>query len=245
MKAGRTAAEQFGRMALTYARRELGRYPSELVELARPSPGDRYLDVGTGPGTLARLLSPRVSLTVGTDLTGEMLRLYVEAVPTARAVQADALSLPFAEASFSLVTNGSVLHHLDDPERSLAEVARVLSPGGRFLLIDMAGPEDPERRSARDKVERVRDPSHVGILPPSRVRAMLEKTGFELREEERQAEEKSDEDWVRLAGGDLRSVRQALAAHESLKAGFVALWRHGEGFVFRRERAYYLAVKRT
>ncbi|HEV8681374.1 MAG TPA: methyltransferase domain-containing protein [Actinomycetota bacterium] len=240
----RRTADQFGRTARTYAQQELGRYLSDLVlELAEPSLGDRYLDVGTGPGTLPRLLGPIVDLTVGTDVTREMLRLFVEALPEALAIQADAVRLPFADGSFTLVTNGSVLHHVEDPMEALREAARVLRPGGRFLLIDMAGPEEPAGRAVRDEVERIRDPSHVRILAPSQIQAMLEDAGFRLHRTERQADEKWDEDWVRLAGADLAAVRDALARHQSVNAGFVALWREADGFRFRRERGYYLAVK--
>jgi hypothetical protein len=124
------------------------------------------------------------------------------------------------------------------------EVSRILSAGGRFVLVDMAGPEEPDRRAARDEVESVRDPSHVAILQPSRARAMLEAAGFEIIEETPQLDEVRDDLWCQLADADVEAVRDVLRRHEPVGAGFVALRREADAFVMRRERRYYLGVKR-
>jgi ubiquinone/menaquinone biosynthesis C-methylase UbiE len=239
-----SAARQFGRMANVYAEAEDRRYPEDFIlGLCDPDEDDLHLDVGTGPGTIAGILAPLVGGVVGTDVSPEMLDLFETRTPGGRSVLADAHRLPFNEGSFTLVTCGSVFHHLEDPASAVDEVARVLRPGGRFLLIDMAGPENPGRREARDEVERVRDPSHVHILAPSRVHAFLEAAGFEIKAEERQVEDKRDEDWARVAGADLEKVREALRLRQKVAAGFLALRWEGDGFIMRRERAYYLAVR--
>lgn len=241
---GRLAARQFGRTASLHAETETRRYPADLVlGLCDPAEDDLHLDVGTGPGTLAGILAPHVARTVGTDVTPEMLDLFVARTPGASPALGDAHRLPFAGGSFTLVTCGSVLHHLEDPALAVREAARVLRPGGRLLLVDMAGPESEARRAARDEVERIRDPSHVRTLAPPEVQAMLEEAGLALKAEERQVEDRRDEDWARLAGADVERVRNALRARRRLAAGFLALRWEDDGFVFRRERAYYLAVK--
>lgn len=241
----RRSVEQFGRTAERYARSQGRRYPKETVlRLAEPRRDDRYLDVGTGPGTLVRIIGPAVGYAVGTDLTPEMLGRFDPGDSRAAAVRADALRLPFAAGAFTVATCGSVFHHLEEPEHAATEVTRVLAPGGRFLLIDMAGPEEAVPRAARDEVESVRDPSHVAILQPSRARALLEAAGFDLVEETTQAEEVRDDVWCELAGADLGTVRGVLRRHQATAAGFVALRREGDAFVMRRERRYYLGVKR-
>lgn len=240
----RSAARQFGKMANVYAEEADRRYPEDFVlGLCDPDEDDFCLDLGTGPGTIAGVLAPLVGGVVGTDVSPEMLDLFETRTPGARSVLADAHRLPFKEGSFTLVTCGSVFHHLEDPASAVDEVARVLRPGGRFLLIDMAGPENPGRREARDEVERARDPSHVHILAPSQVHAFLEAAGFEIKAEERQVEDKHDEDWARIAGADVEKVREALRLREKVAAGFLALRWEGDGFIMRRERAYYLAVR--
>lgn len=242
---GRPVARQFGRVADIYAEAETRRYPPDLVlGLADPDHDDLHLDVGTGPGTLAGLIGPHVTRSVGTDVTPEMLDLCMSRTHGVDCIRADAHRLPFEEEAFTLVTCGSVFHHLEDPVQAVTEAARVLRPGGRLLLIDMAGPEHPARRQARDEVERARDYTHVGILAPSQVQAMLDGAGFDLREEERQVEDRRDDDWARVAGADLEAVRKELRRHQRLAGGFQALRWEGDHFLFRRERAYYLAVRR-
>jgi ubiquinone/menaquinone biosynthesis C-methylase UbiE len=239
-----SAARQFGRMANAYAEAESRRYPEDLVlGLCDPDEDDVHLDVGTGPGTIAGLLAPHVRWTVGTDVSPEMLGIFEGRAPDARPLLADAHRLPFSEGSFTLVTCGSVFHHLEDPALAIDEIARVLRPGGRFLLIDMAGPEHAGRREARDEVERIRDPSHVHILAPSQIRSFFEAAGFEIKAEDRQVEDKRDEDWARVSGADIEKVREALRLRERVAAGFLALRWEGDGFIMRRERAYYLAVR--
>jgi ubiquinone/menaquinone biosynthesis C-methylase UbiE len=244
MASGRSAARQFGKMANVYAEEADRRYPEDFIlGLCDPDEDDSYLDLGTGPGTIAGVLAPHVGALVGTDVSSEMLELFEGRTSGAPSVLADAHRLPFSEGSFTLVTCGSVFHHLEDPATAVDEVARVLRPGGRFLLIDMAGPENKERREARDEVERVRDPSHVHILAPSKVREFFEAAGFEIKAEERQVEDKRDDDWARIAGADVQKVRDALRLREKVAAGFLALRWEGDGFIMRRERAYYLAVR--
>ena len=241
----RPVAKQFGRLANVYTASETRRYPPDFVlGMADPDHDDLHLDIGTGPGTLAGLIAPHVTRSFGTDVTPEMIALCASRTPRIDCVLADAHRLPFEAGSFTLVTCGSVYHHLEDPELAMAEAARVLRPGGRFLLIDMAGPEHAVRRQARDDVERVRDFTHVGILSPTQVHAMLWATHLDLRDEDRQIEDKRDDDWARVAGADLDAVRQELRRTRGLAGGFQALSWQTDHFVFRRERAYYLAVKR-
>jgi hypothetical protein len=88
-------------------------------------------------------------------------------------------------------------------------------------------------------------PSHVAILQPSRARALLQAAGFELVEETPQLDEVRDDVWCELADADIEAVRDVLRRHEPIGAGFVALRREGDAFVMRRERRYYLGVKRA
>ena len=98
------------------------------------------LDVGSGAGQIAkhvlRYADPQANVTC-TDLSRQMLRRARHRLKNCkpRFVAADLTSLPFDDASFDCVTCGYVLEHLPDPEPGLAEVARVLQPGGRMFLL--------------------------------------------------------------------------------------------------------------
>ena len=73
------------------------------------------------------------------------------------------LPLPFPDASFSLVFTRYSFHHLLDPEAVLAEMVRVCSPGGRVAVVDVFT-SSPEQAEAFNRMERLRDPSHVRAL---------------------------------------------------------------------------------
>ncbi len=98
----------------------------------------RLLDVGTGEGQLARRLAaaePSPELVVGIDPYPRQLHNAVAQSGGARYLQAAGEALPFAGASFDGVVCCLVIEHADDPDAVLSELARVLAPGGRLLLL--------------------------------------------------------------------------------------------------------------
>ncbi len=119
------------------------------------SPG-HALDIGTGPGhipVLAAERAPALSITA-IDLAEEMLaraRKRVEAAGLSDRItvrRGDAKRLPFADGSFDVVFSNTILHHIEEPVRLLAEARRVLKPGGALLIRDLRRPEtlDEARR---------------------------------------------------------------------------------------------------
>jgi SAM-dependent methyltransferase len=92
----------------------------------------------------------------------------------------DVDALPFPDGSFDLVTSRRALHHFPDPARALAEMARVLRPGGRAGFADMAVPENPEAAALFNSLERARDPSHARALSPGEWRGVVEGAGLRI-----------------------------------------------------------------
>jgi SAM-dependent methyltransferase len=107
-------------------------------------PGARVLDVGCGPGHLVERLVDRGFAVSGIDLDPAMIaRADRRLGSRADLVAADVASLPFADGSFDLVVSTLSMHHWADHQGGLAEIGRVLAPGGRVLVYDLAGAHVP------------------------------------------------------------------------------------------------------
>jgi ArsR family transcriptional regulator len=99
------------------------------------------LDLGTGTGRILEFLFPRAERGTGIDLSREMLsvaraNLERAGCENCHVRQGDLYQLPFPAASFDAITIHQVLHYLDEPAAAIAEAARVLTPGGRLVVID-------------------------------------------------------------------------------------------------------------
>jgi len=146
---------------------------------------ERALDVGCGAGHTALAVAPHVGAVDALDLTRAMLD-QVEQLAATRGLSnvathvGDAEAIPFADAQFDLVTCRLCAHHFGRPGRAIAEMFRVLAPGGRLFLIDIVSPELPEVDTFLNAIELVRDPSHVRDFSVAEWRAMLGTTGFAL-----------------------------------------------------------------
>jgi demethylmenaquinone methyltransferase/2-methoxy-6-polyprenyl-1,4-benzoquinol methylase len=103
-------------------------------------PGDRVLDVCCGTGDLALAAAEAGGKVTGLDFSEAMLERARRKEPAIEWVSGDALALPFADDSFEAVTVGFGLRNLADAEHGLAELRRVLSPGGRVAILEITRP---------------------------------------------------------------------------------------------------------
>jgi ubiquinone/menaquinone biosynthesis C-methylase UbiE len=156
-----------------------------IVQAVDPSPEARVLDVASGPGYVAMGFAARCREVVALDLTEAPLtiaqRMSEErGLGNLRFVTGDANSLPFADASFDVVVCCLALHHMEDPGRVVREMARVCRAGGRVTVEDMVASEHAERAAHHNRVEILRDPSHVRALPLSEMLHMYAAAGLEV-----------------------------------------------------------------
>lgn len=171
-----------------------------LVRLAAVQPGERALDLAAGTGDIAFLLQQGGARAVGMDVTHRMLEIARRKAASATArpafVTGDMMALPFASASFTLVTTGYGLRNVPELAPAVREIARVLRPGGRFLSLDFNRPESAPLRAAYLAYLTIvgsivgwvlhRDPDTYRYIPASirrypgarGVSAILEREGF-------------------------------------------------------------------
>ncbi len=191
------------------------RWRRRAVDLAAVRPGDRALDVATGTGDLAIELARRVGPNgevVGSDFSEGMLERARDKAPPARRASAqlrfewgDAQALPYADASFAAATVGFGARNFADLEAGLGEMARVVRPGGRVVVLEITQPQRPPLSTffalwfdrLVPLLGRITDEQAYSYLPssvkrfpePRALAAMLERAGLEqLR-------------WILTAGG--------------------------------------------
>ncbi|ABC22329.1 ArsR/SmtB family transcription factor [Rhodospirillum rubrum] len=114
-------------------------------------PLEDFLDIGTGTGRILDVMSPHAERCVGIDQSREMLavaraNLERAGVRNGHVRQGDMYALPFAAASFDGIVIHQVLHFAEDPAAVIAEAARVLRPGGRLAIADLAPHQREELR---------------------------------------------------------------------------------------------------
>ena len=146
-------------------------------------PGGQALDVATGGGHTALCLAKQGWQVTAGDIAPRMLenarRLAEEAGYLIQTRLFPAEELPFPPASVDLVTVRVAPHHFSSPDKFITEVARVLKPGGHFLLIDGSVPDDDAETDAwLHAVEKWRDPSHGRFLSRAAWERLVEAKGL-------------------------------------------------------------------
>jgi ubiquinone/menaquinone biosynthesis C-methylase UbiE len=223
---------QYGKVGDAYVKstgHATGNDLDRMLALAELTPTDTLLDIATGGGHVARVLGPHAGKVVASDLTPEMLDhaipyLQEQGLTDVERLVADAQDLPLADASIDIVTCRIAPHHFPDPGAFVAEVARVLKPGGRFLLVDSTVP-DGQAGEVFNVYESIRDPSHIRSLTEAEWVTLLERNGFRIEAVEPFRKRHEFEDWTRRmqVSEEGRSRLQAM-----MREAGEAIWREFE-----------------
>ncbi len=180
--------EQFERQSRNYGRSHILADTSDLEAAlvgVLASPGSRGLDVATGGGHTAVFLASRGWDMTASDLSPSMLERAAELASEdgvhLTTTEHSAESLPYPNASFQIVSCRVAAHHFSDQVAFVNEAARVLAPGGHFLLIDGSVPDgQPVAEEWIHGIEKLRDPSHGRFRSPESWSALVHAAGLEI-----------------------------------------------------------------
>ena len=160
---------------------------TRLVQAVQPRHKARVLDVATGPGYVAMAFAEAGCEVLGIDLTEAPLSIaeqkrQARELTNLRFQLGDAEHLPFEEQEFDIVVSRFALHHCEDPQRVLTEMARVCRVQGIVAIEDLVVSEYPARAAYQNNFEQLRDPSHTRALPISVFLALFTTCGLEVEQ---------------------------------------------------------------
>ncbi|MGK0486030.1 MAG: SAM-dependent methyltransferase [Myxococcota bacterium] len=222
----RSVEQQFGPVAEEYATfnyHAAGPDLAPMLAAGEMTGNERVLDIGSGPGHTALLFATKAQRVVASDPTQAMLdqgkRLAQErGLDNVTFECTSAEKMPFADAAFDRVTSRQSAHHYADVPAALREVARVLAPTGRFVLVDTFSPEDDELDAFLNRIELFRDSSHVRDYRVSDWRDMFAEVDFELTNVAAWDIPLDFEDWVtrsRTPEAEVAMLRASFASASS------------------------------
>jgi ubiquinone/menaquinone biosynthesis C-methylase UbiE len=167
-----------------------------LVEFSGAGPADNVLDVACGGGLVVCAFARVAEHATGIDLTPAMLDraqalARVQGLSNVSWKQGDVQPLPYADETFTIVVSRFTFHHFLNPAAVLEEMVRVCAPGGRIVVADVAASADPAKATEFNRMEKLRDPSHVRAMPSLELQALFSaaglpaprRTAYELRDE--------------------------------------------------------------
>lgn len=173
-------ADWYSTPASPFTLRELGDWVLDLLPNGRAGTA---LDVAAGTGTLSRVVARSVTEVVALDATPEMLdegRAITESqgVQNVRFEEGVAESIPYPAEQFDLVVSRLAVHHFQTPPTAIGEMARVCKERGVVGIVDMIAGESAAIADLQNKLERLRDPSHVRLLNPGELTELLRTQGL-------------------------------------------------------------------
>jgi ubiquinone/menaquinone biosynthesis C-methylase UbiE len=210
-------AETFDLFAEKTDEQVAARFAAALGDAGR---GD-LLDVACGPGVVTAAIAPGAASVVAFDATEQMLdraraRCAKAGLVNVAFERGNAERLPFDDARFDGVVTRLAIHHFADPQRALGEMFRVLRPGGISVIVDVVSSEDADDSRLQNAIERLRDPSHVRMLPASELDAGVARAGFRDLEPAAWDKRREFEEWMDIVNDParaepIRTVVRALA----------------------------------
>ena len=154
-----------------------------IVAAAAAGPGDSVLDVACGGGIVVCAFAPHVRHATGIDMTPAMLDrardLAAEkGVANVTWREGDVAHLPYPDGAFTIVVTRFAMHHFPNPAAVFGEMVRICAPGGRVVVVDTHASPDPAKAAEFNRLEKLRDPSHVRSLGLAELRDLFRSAGL-------------------------------------------------------------------
>jgi len=217
-------ADEFARQAQTFDlfaektdEQVAARFAAALGDAGR----GELIDVACGPGVVTAAIAARAASVVAFDATEQMLdkaraRCAKAGLANVAFECGNAERLPFEDARFDGTVTRLAVHHFADPQRAIGEMFRVLRPGGTAVIVDVVSSERVEESDLQNAIERLRDPSHVRMLPASELDACAARAGFREIEPTTWDKRREFEEWMDIVNDParaepIRTVVRALA----------------------------------
>ncbi|PWT73264.1 MAG: methyltransferase type 11 [Proteobacteria bacterium] len=191
--------EQFTRQAIPFSTAKTIADESALrllIEVGQATPEDSVLDVACGGGLVVCAFARAVRHATGIDVTPAMLErarylAQEKGLGNVSWDQGEATSLPYPDQTFNIVVSRFTFHHFVDPIAVLKEMVRVCAPGGRIVVCDVVVSDDHRKAAEFNRMEILRDPSHVRAMPIAELLRLFRGAGlpeptvhgYELRDE--------------------------------------------------------------
>jgi ubiquinone/menaquinone biosynthesis C-methylase UbiE len=230
------SANQFNRQSDRYGKSHILADTRDVAQglegVIRPQDGTA-LDVATGGGHTAVWLARNGWQVTAGDIAPRMIEnartLCAEAGFSIETRLFPAEEMPFANDTFDLVTTRVAPHHFSSPERFVKEAARVLKPGGHFLVIDGSVPDDDsEAEEWLHNVEKWRDPSHGRFLSRQAWEELARRAGLEVLRSELHSRKQPDLEWYfETAATPIANREKVLEAIAAASDGVKAALRLG------------------
>lgn len=181
-------------------------YLAYMIGKVKPESADDVLEVAAGTCICGRAFAPYVNHVVCLDATEAMLEEGQKECRKAdlrsiTLIKGYAEELPFLDNTFDIVLSRLAFHHMTDYGAAFREMARVVKPGGKLVLIDLV-PGDEEKREQIDSIEKMRDPSHEHDLTKKEMRKLYEDNNISLVLQEQTEIPVSLEGWMALTKTD-------------------------------------------
>jgi len=223
----------------------------DAVQSMNLTKNDRILDAAAGTCSFGRAAAPFVKTVICIDATPAMLAAGKEeaeksGITNIQFIDGYVDAIPFDDEYFDVVFTSNAFHHFLEMEKPFAEIHRVLKRGGQLVIKDMEASEEA-LRDIQDRIETMRDPSHVKHRSRNEFLALYEKYCYTVTKQEADKGLKSLSDWVALtktSNDVVEEIKNMLKAdmQNGILTGFRPCLQDGEIF-FEQRFVFFIGKK--